>query len=151
MAGASIEKLLEGFPVVIEWPVAWRDMDALQHVNSLSFLEYFEHSRLVYGEKCGTIEYGKATGKGPILADLNISYKKPVFYPDTVSVGVKIALVEPTEYFMEFVVVSHSQKEVAATGGCRNVFYDYNEGERAEIPEELLEKIEKVEGRKFEV
>jgi len=151
MAVEIITELLDGYPVVIEWPVAWRDMDALQHVNSLSYLEYFEHGRLAYGERCGTIEYGRATGRGPILADLHASFRKPVFYPDTVSIGIKIPRIEPTEYFMEFVIVSHAQQAVAATGGCRNVFYDYRNGARAEMPRELIEKIERLEGRKFQV
>jgi len=28
------EKLLEGFPVIVEFPVAWGDMDAMRHVNN---------------------------------------------------------------------------------------------------------------------
>lgn len=146
-----MEDLLKDFSVVIAWPVAWRDMDALRHVNSVRYFEYFEHVRLAYGEKCGTIKLGEATGQGPILAEISISFKKPLFFPDTVSLGVRVSKIEKTQYFMDFIVVSHSLKVVAATGFCRNVYYDYNIGERAEIPESIISNIENIEGKPFEL
>lgn len=34
--------LLADFPVVIDWPVQWGDMDAFQHVNNTVFFRWFE-------------------------------------------------------------------------------------------------------------
>jgi len=142
----KIDELLEGYAVVVEWPVAWRDMDVLQHVNNVKYFEYFEHARIVYGEKCGTVAHGYRTGIGPILADIRIKFLKPLYYPDTVSLATGISRIEKTQYQMKFAVVSHAQKALVAVGECLNVFFDYNRGRRADIPAELIEKIEKIEG-----
>ena len=32
-----MENLMGGYPVVIEVPVAWGEMDAFQHVNNIAF------------------------------------------------------------------------------------------------------------------
>jgi hypothetical protein len=32
-----MEKLLEGYPVIIEIPFAWGEMDSLQHVNNIAY------------------------------------------------------------------------------------------------------------------
>ena len=44
------DNLLEDYPVVLEIPVAWGDMDALNHVNNTVYLRYFESSRIAYFE-----------------------------------------------------------------------------------------------------
>ena len=46
-----MEKLLQNYPVVIEIPVAWGDMDAFQHVNNVTYFKYFESARIAYFEK----------------------------------------------------------------------------------------------------
>ena len=40
-------KQLENYPVVIEIPVAWGDMDAFQHVNNVAYFRYFESARIL--------------------------------------------------------------------------------------------------------
>ena len=43
--------LLEGFPVVVETPIAWGDMDYFRHVNNIVFFRYFESARIAYLER----------------------------------------------------------------------------------------------------
>ncbi|MCB0148997.1 MAG: acyl-CoA thioesterase, partial [Caldilineaceae bacterium] len=45
--------LLAGYPVVIEIPVAWGEMDAFQHVNNIVYFRYFESGRIAYFERAG--------------------------------------------------------------------------------------------------
>ncbi|HWQ36283.1 MAG TPA: hypothetical protein VNQ79_25850 [Blastocatellia bacterium] len=42
-----MEELLRGFPLIIEVPVAWGDMDAMQHVNNVACFRYSERARIV--------------------------------------------------------------------------------------------------------
>ncbi len=41
-------ELLKAHPVVIETPVAWGEMDSLQHVNNIIYFRYFESARMAY-------------------------------------------------------------------------------------------------------
>ena len=61
-------KVLDDYPVVIELPVVWGEMDAFSHVNNIIYFRYFESARLAYVEQTGLLEYMDKTGIGPILA-----------------------------------------------------------------------------------
>ena len=56
---------LAGYPVIIEIPVAWGEMDAFQHVNNIVYFRYFESARITYFERTGLIAYMEQTGSGP--------------------------------------------------------------------------------------
>ena len=43
--------ILQECPLVIEVPVLWGEMDALQHVNNIVYFRYFENARMAYFEK----------------------------------------------------------------------------------------------------
>ena len=43
---SPMEKFLAQHPIVTEIPVAWGEMDALQHVNNVVYFRYFETARI---------------------------------------------------------------------------------------------------------
>jgi len=88
-----MEALLTSYPVVIEFSVAWGDMDAFQHVNNVMYFKYFESARIAYFEKIKFQDYMEKTAIGPILANTQCTFKIPLTYPDQVSVGAKVDLV----------------------------------------------------------
>jgi acyl-CoA thioesterase FadM len=51
-----MENLMEGYPVVIEVPVAWGEMDAFGHLNNIVYFRYFESARIAYFHKIGLID-----------------------------------------------------------------------------------------------
>jgi acyl-CoA thioester hydrolase len=140
--------LLEGYPVVIELPVAWGEMDAFQHVNNVYYFRYIEGARIAYSEKMGLHEYKDRTGIGPILASINCRYKLPLTYPDTVSVGAKIITIEEDRFTMQCAVVSHRHQKIAAESEGVIVIYNYREGRKTAMPDEIRQRILALEGRK---
>lgn len=147
----EIDILLKKYPVVLDWPVAWGDMDAFQHVNNVKYFMYFENVRVEYGDRIGLVEHMEKTGIGPILADAHMTYLRPVTYPDTLALGVRVAKIEPTQWRMDFRAVSHARKAVVASGDCITVFFDYNNRKRAGIPAEIVAECEQLEGCSFEI
>ena len=85
--GACIGDSIGDYPVTIEVPVAWGEMDAFQHVNNIVYFRYFESARIAYFDKIGIWEFMEADGVGPILASTRCSFKIPLAFPDTVTVG----------------------------------------------------------------
>jgi acyl-CoA thioester hydrolase len=73
-----MQDLLKNYPVVIEIPIAWGDMDAFQHVNNIMYFKYFESARISYFEKLDFNEQMKKTGIGPILANTQRKFKIPL-------------------------------------------------------------------------
>jgi acyl-CoA thioester hydrolase len=143
------QSLLAGYPVVMEIPVAWGEMDSYRHVNNVVYFRYFENARLEYFRRLGWFDFEKETGIGPILHSTQARFRKPLSYPDAVSSAVRITSMSEDRFTMEYAVVSHSLEAVAAEGQGIIVTYHYGEGKKVPIPEEIRRRIENLEGRKY--
>ncbi|MGM0558582.1 MAG: acyl-CoA thioesterase [Myxococcota bacterium] len=146
----SIEELLSDFPVQVEFPVAWGDMDAFQHVNNTRYFRYFEDARIAYFEQTGLIEsVGTPGGIGPILAATSCKFRLPLTYPDTVYVGARCSEIGTDRFEMSHRVVSKAAGRVAAEGTGLVVSFDYDQGQKTTLPSEWIAHIEAIEGKTF--
>lgn len=146
-----MREFLDGFPVVVELPVVWGEMDTFAHVNNVVYFRYFETARIVYCDKIGFLETIKASGVGPILASVHCDFRKPLTFPDKIFVGVMISEMSADRFLMQHRIVSEKLQKIAAEGESLIVSYDYREGRKAPIPDDVRKKIEKLEGRSFPV
>jgi acyl-CoA thioester hydrolase len=135
-------ELLDGYPIVIEIPVAWGEMDAFGHVNNIIFFRYFESARMAY---LGAIGFRGETGIGPILASTQCRFRRPIEYPDTVRVGARAAEPGADRFMMEYRIVSVGQDAVAADGNGLIVAYDYAAGSKVALPAAVRRRIEELE------
>lgn len=138
--------LLSSFPVVIEIPVAWGEMDAFQHVNNIVYFRYFESSRIAYFERIDYMNVMNKTGTGPILASTQCKFKFPLTHPDKLSVGAKVAELEDDRFLMRYRIVSQRHSRIAAEGDGLIVSYNYKKNQRASIQEEVKQSIADLEG-----
>lgn len=138
-------RLRADFPVVVEWPVAWAEMDYFRHVNHAVFFTYFEGARIAYLERIGFRELTAEQQVGPILHSTHARYRRPVVYPDTVVIGARVTEVGEDRFTQEYRIVSRAQGEVAAEGGGTLVAYDYAAGRKAPLPARVREAIRALE------
>jgi acyl-CoA thioester hydrolase len=138
-------KLTEGYPVVIEIPVAWGEMDAFQHLNNVVYFRYFESARIAYFEKMDVLDLMNKTGIGPILASTSCKFRTPLTYPDKVLIGAKVTNIEEDRFTMNYLVVSTRLQKVAAEGDGLIVAFNYRENKKAIISDELRQRIVEVE------
>jgi acyl-CoA thioester hydrolase len=136
-----MKELISSYPVVIEIPIAWGDMDAFQHVNNKVYFKHFESARILYFEKIGFLEVMNKTNIGPILASTQCRYKIPLTYPDHVTVGAKVETIEKDRFIMKYAVISHKFKKIAASGEGVLVTFDYQNNIKALIPDEIRKRI----------
>jgi acyl-CoA thioester hydrolase len=139
--------LISGFPVIVEIPVAWGEMDSYQHVNNIVYLRYFETARIAYFEKLDLMHIRDETGIGPILASVSCQFRIPLTYPDTVSVGTRTTSVGEDRFTMEFALVSHSYQKIAAQGDGIVVSYDYRAKKKTAMPQIWRDRIATIESR----
>ncbi len=139
---------LKDYPVVIDIPVAWGEMDAFQHVNNVTYFRYLESARIAYFRELGLIDIMERTGVGPILASVQCRFKIPLTFPDTVSVGVRVSEIGDDRFTMEYAVLSRRLGKVAALGNGVVVSYDYGENKKAPLPDEVKRRIKELEGLK---
>ena len=141
------ETLLKGFPVIIEIPLAWGEMDAFRHLNNVAYFRYLESSRIAYFDRINYWEFMERTGIGPILAKTRCRYRVPLTYPDMVLVGATVSEIGEDRFTMKHIVVSQRLSKVAAEGDGVLVTYDYRKNKKVPIPVELRQNILHVEGR----
>lgn len=137
---------LEGYPVVIEIPVAWGEMDSYGHVNNIIYFRHFESARVTYFAQIGFPKHKEETGIGPILASTNCRFRTALTYPDTVSVGARVVEISLDRFTMDFRTISHKLGKIAAEGQGVIVSYDYRAGRKALLPAEIKARIEALEG-----
>jgi acyl-CoA thioester hydrolase len=140
-----MKELLLDYPITIEIPVVWGEMDAFQHVNNIVYFRYFESARISYFEKLDYMKFLEESGVGPILASTQCSFKIPLTYPDRVTVGAKVESIGAERFTMKYVVVSHSHKKIAALGEGVIVSFNYRENKKAKIPDEIRNRIMSLE------
>ncbi|WP_394150243.1 acyl-CoA thioesterase [Vibrio maritimus] len=136
-----MEQFLEGFPVVTEIPVAWGEMDALNHVNNAVYFRYFETARLDYFSHIHLMEDMAVTNIGPVLGDTYCRYKLPVTYPDTLLVGSRITDVKDDRFTMEYQIVSKKLQKVTTIGHATIVMFNFGTNKKANLSETLLQAI----------
>jgi acyl-CoA thioester hydrolase len=143
----QLDHLLAGFPVVIELPVVWGDMDACRHVNNVAYFRYLESARVEYIARLGWFELEKQTGVGPILASVQARFRKALTYPDRIRVGTRVSYVAEDRFTLEHLIVSLQHQAVVTEGQGTLVSFHYPSGKKVPLPEELRRRIEQLEGQ----
>ena len=137
---------LDDFPIRLELPVLWGNQDLFGHVNNCIHIRWFESSRVAYWD-AGIGDIMQTSKLGPILANVSCDYKSQIRYPDTVHVGGSVRKFGRTSLTMEHVVYCENGSKLAANGQSIVVLFDYETQKPVQIPEEMIAKIEKIEGR----
>jgi len=136
---------LADYPVVVDIPVAWGEMDAYGHVNNIVYFRYFETARMAYFEKLASPAFVNRNPLGPILASTSCRFRAPLAFPDRISVGARVARVDEDRFVMFYAVYSHRLQKLAAEGEGTIVCFDYRENRKAPLPDELRNKISELE------
>ena len=139
---SEADALLADFPVRVDVPVAWGEMDAFGHVNNVVYFRYFENARIEYLLRIG---FADSSAIGPILASTHCRFRRPLTYPDQLRVGMRVPEIAEDRFTIEYRLVSERLAAVAAEGGGVVVSYDYAQGRKAPLPYEVRQAIEALE------
>jgi acyl-CoA thioester hydrolase len=142
-----VDNPLPDFPITVQLPVVWGEMDAFGHVNNTVFFRYFESARIAYFDAIGYDALMAEQGLGPILAETSCRFRRPLKYPDRVVVGARVPDVSEDRFTMEYRIWSESWDSAAGKGDGLIVSFDYNAQKRVPLPESIRAAIERVEGR----
>ncbi|WP_211357198.1 acyl-CoA thioesterase [Nocardioides rubriscoriae] len=141
-----IADLLADFPVRVEIPVAWGDMDAMGHVNNVVYFRYFETARLACFAELGLGAIEKSGDVGPILHSASCRFRIPLTYPDTVTVGARIGDVGDDRFVMSYRAVSHRHVAAAADGESLIVTFSYATNSKAPVSDDLRARLLQLRG-----
>ena len=144
----ALAEILRGFPIVIELPVQWGEMDAYGHVNNTVLFRYFESARMAYFERCGFIATYERDRIGAILHSTSCRFRRPLFCPDTALVATRVPQVGQDRFDMAYRVASRTSGELVAEGMATIVSYDYTAGRKVPLPEAVRAAIALLEAQR---
>ena len=135
---------LSRWPVTIELPVQWGDMDSFGHVNNVVYLRWFESARIAYFEKAGILS--QMPDVGPIQARQVIDYRLPLKYPDRLLVSTTVTKLGNTSFTMGLRLRSRANdRAIAAEGEAVIVMVDSRNGRKVPLGDALRKSIEELE------
>jgi YbgC/YbaW family acyl-CoA thioester hydrolase len=120
------------------------ELDSFGHVNHANFLHYLETARWkMLGEEGITLDTIRKWDRWPVIAAIEIQYRRPVLFGDALEVRTRLAdyrrssmQIEQDLYRGETLVASAKIRSVIVTG----------EGKPAEAPPELAAKWREMTG-----
>jgi acyl-CoA thioester hydrolase len=128
------------WPVTIELPVQWGEMDAFGHVNNVTYLRWFESARIAYFERSKIM--AEMPRVGPIMARQSIDYRLPLHYPDKLLVSCSVTSVGRSSLQLAMQLRSQAHdRAIAAEGEAVIVMFDYQAKKKALISDVLRASI----------
>jgi acyl-CoA thioester hydrolase len=127
--------------------VRYGDLDPQGHVNNAKHLTYFEQARIAYMIELGLFTKDQSFMEiGVILADIHIAYFEPVYFGQSVKVGVHPVKIGNKSMTWEQNIIDADSGKQLAKGEVVIVTYDYKQEKTISIPKEWREKIIQFEG-----
>lgn len=120
--------------------VRFADLDASGHLNHAASLVFLEQARVRYYREVLGMDI-PADLVHWVLAELNIAYRTPGRYGDTINVRLKIPWIRRSSAGWAFTLVRDSDKAVIAQGTGVHVHVDSVTGKSKEIPDPWRKKI----------
>ena len=126
--------------------VRWGDQDAMNHVNNIKYFQFLEQVRVNWFFHSAKLPLSavEAEVNGvktlPILARTEVSYKRPVTYPDSLLVGFASEAINKSRGDLRhtYIIYSLSQQQIVSTGEADLVTYDYTEKKRQPVPDDWV-------------
>ncbi|KDQ18870.1 hypothetical protein BOTBODRAFT_184712 [Botryobasidium botryosum FD-172 SS1] len=134
-----------------EQKICWGDLDSFRHLNNVHYLRFMESSRMKWMEAIAEEVGGSARrermmaghGVSLILKSIELKYKRPVTYPDTLLIASKPHKLAPTQFVLESVAYSYAQRAPVNIASAVCVWYNYDILKKCEMPQDMEELLQK--------
>lgn len=106
------------------FPMRWGDMDAMGHVNNVSYFRYLETARIDWMQAIGCRP--KPDGEGPIIINAFCTFHRQLVYPGDVLI--KMYVSDPGRSTFESWATMERNDEpghICASGGATTIWVDF--------------------------
>ena len=123
--------------------VRFGDLDAMQHLNNVEFLRFFETARIDF---LGRLMPGHSPTSrsefGWIFAECHIAYRAPAFFDDRLRVFVEPGELRRSSLRLDFRMVAEADGRLVADGYGVLVGYAYAAGSSQPVPDKVRARLE---------
>ena len=140
---------MTGYKFFIPIKVRYSDLDTQWHVNHTRFLTYIEQARLEYLLLLELFDGKSFLDLRMIIADVHVSYIKPIVLGQNVRVGTRTAKIGNKSITFEYILEDVDNGKTLAKGEVITVAYNFRNQETVPVPPEWRNKIGEFEGQTF--
>jgi acyl-CoA thioester hydrolase len=130
----------EGFSIVQR--VRFGDLDAMQHMNNVEFMRFFETARIDW---FAAVLPGHVPGNrqafGFIFAECHIVYRAPAFFGDEIRTWIRPSEMKRSSIRLDFEMRVEADDRLVADGWGALVGYDYDAGAPRPLPDAVRDRV----------
>ena len=115
--------------------IRFRDLDPLNHVNNAIFNTYYEEARISFIQVVPELAEQMKNGYSFVLANISISYLKPVTYPAQLIIGSGVKKLGNSSITSFQAIYDKESKELVSTAESSGVWFDLEKQRPSRIPE----------------
>lgn len=141
--------MLAGFRFQHPVEVRFADLDALRHVNNAVFLTYLESARIAWWLAVTRREGLDALDM--ILARTEIDYRSPVFFGESLVVGIRCLSLKRSSFVLEFRIEERGSGRLVAEAKKTLVYYDFGAGKVVPLTPEIRARLKAQDPEALEV
>jgi acyl-CoA thioester hydrolase len=127
-------------PFTIRFPVRFRDVDVLGHVNNAVYFTYMESARTEYWEHLFGMS-SLSQGLSFIVAHAECDFKVPALFGHQIAVTVHTSEIRNSSFDWEYEIKNAVTRELFAKGKTIQVFYDYKNKKSMVVPPDVRKKL----------
>jgi acyl-CoA thioester hydrolase len=125
--------------------VRYGDLDPQGHVNNARYLTFLEQARIAYVKKMGLWSGGSFLDLGVILADVHITFLRPIIFGEDLQVGVRFTHLGNKSMHVDQLINNPTTGQEFAKATIVLVKYDYHNQQTVPIPEHWRRMISEYE------
>ena len=135
---------MEGYQVVFEHEILFRDLDALGHVNNVAFIAFMEDARVQYWKTLRRELDARRIDF--ILADVTCRYHSPAHFGETLIVGIRVAGLGNKSFRFEYRMEDKATGRLVVEGRSVQVMYEYESQQSIPLDDATRKAMAAVEG-----
>ena len=118
-------------------PMRWGEMDALGHMNNVSYFRYFEQARISWFDSL-KIDYSPAS-EGPILGTINCKFVRPAIYPADLEITTYVGKPGRSSFMMfHEMYLAVEPATLYSEAGAAMVWIGIGDGKSRPLPDWML-------------
>lgn len=125
----------DAFPHWTPLTIRFRDLDPLNHVNNAIFSTYYEEARIDFIQQVPELSGQLKNGYSFVLANLEISFVRPIEYPADILIGSGIKSLGNSSITSFQAIYTADDKQLASVAEAHGVWFDLNKQRPTRIPE----------------
>jgi acyl-CoA thioester hydrolase len=134
---------MEGYQVVFEHELLFRDLDAMGHVNNVAFVAFMEDARMQYWKALRKVHGLRHINF--ILAEVSCRYLSPAHLGETILIGIRARNLGNKSFHFEYRMEDKATGRLITEGRSVQVMYDYKEQKTMPLDEKTRDAVASLE------